>query len=247
MLLSIMQNENVPVTAVIAEGMALLVYFYLSIRLFLKYRGTKKDATLNLFFSFAFYFVAILFLFSTKTYDYLNQTDSVYTLGINIGYSFSAIGNLFLFYFTEDIFFDKPKKYLREVITLANGATLGFLMIFIFQLQEFPFLELPGEYISTHLLIWHVLVSSTGFFILVYKSYKARAKTTVPLHRGGFLAIGLSGLLEIFVFIFFFIDILFGGGFTIWYMLAWGTASLAGFSSMSGFLMPNWFKNRFKE
>ncbi len=236
-------GSEIPLLALIAEGMALLVFLFLSIRLGTRWKAKKKDATRNLFLSFLFYFIAVLFLFSTKTTDFLTEDLwDLATVGINSGYAFSLLGNVFLFYFTEDIFFEKPKKYLREVITFGNGITFGFLLIFIIQLQTFPFLEIPGLYISPHLLIWHVLMSSIGFLILFFKAIQFMRQSTESAPKAGFLLIGLSAIFELLVFAFFFADRFLGGGYTYWYFLAWLSASLAGMFSMIGYLMPNWFK-----
>ena len=197
---------------------------------------------MNLLLSFLFYFIAVLCLFSTKTTDFLtSDLYQVATIGINLGYAFSVLGNVFLFYFTENIFFEKPIPYLREVITIGNGVTLGFLLIFIIQVQAFPFLEIPGVYIPPHLLIWHVVVSSVGFLILLVSAYKEVYKTT-GLPRVGFFMIGTTAIFQLFVFILFFADRFAGGGYTIWYFLAWISASIAGIFAMIGFLMPAWFR-----
>ncbi|MHA1973884.1 MAG: hypothetical protein ACTSW1_12880 [Candidatus Hodarchaeales archaeon] len=240
----ITQTESrVPFLALIAEGMALLVYFYLSIRLGTRYRTKKRGATRNLFLSFFLYFVAISFLFSTKTTDFLTgDLYNVSNLGINLGYAFSALGNMFLFYFTEDIFFEKRKTYMREAITFANGITFGFLMIFIFQVQSIPFLEIPGTYIPPHLLIWHVVVSTIGFMILFVKAFQFTKQSSDRVPKVGFSMIGLSAFFELLVFAFFFADRFLSGGFTSYYFMAWLSASLAGMCSMIGYLMPNWFK-----
>ncbi len=241
--LILQQTSEIPPLALIAEGMALLVYLYLSIQMGLRYRGRKRRATLFLFLSFLFYIIAIAFLFSTKSTDYFtNDLYNLATLGINLGYSASLVGNLFLFYFTLEIFYEEPKELLRYTLTFANGITFGFLMIFIFQVQSFPFLEIPGTYIPPHLLIWHVLVSSVGFIILFRQAWKARGVADESLPKAGFLMISFSALFEILVFVFFFVDRFSGGGYTIWYFIAWLSASLAGIFSMTGYLMPRPFK-----
>jgi hypothetical protein len=244
----IQQVSEVPELALIAEGIALVVFAILSLNLAFKWRATRKSATLNLFLSFLFYFIAVLLLFSTKSTNYLTADEiDVSTLGINLGYAFSLIGNVFLYYFTEDIFFDENSKvkYLREAITFMNGITAGFLMIFTFQVQEAPFLEVPGEYIPPHLLIWHVLVSTFGFLILFVKALQAARQASTRLSRAGFSMITLTAVLEILVFVFFFLDRFSGGGYTYWYFAGWMSASLAGFSSMIGYLMPGWFRRIF--
>ncbi|MFX0052564.1 MAG: hypothetical protein ACFFAJ_17775 [Candidatus Hodarchaeota archaeon] len=240
-------TSHIPILALFAEGMALIVYLFLSLRLGTKWRERRSKATFNLFLSFLSYFVAIIFLFSTKSTDYFTgDLYNVSTIGINIGYSFSLLGNVFLFYFTENIFFEEPRPYLREAITLGNGVTLGFLMISIFQIQSFPFLEIPGEYIPAHLLIWHVIVSSIGFLILFIKSLQAVFQAEARLQRAGFLMITITAIFELMVFIFFFADRFLGGGYTTWYFLAWLSASLGGLFAMVGYLMPNWFRRIFE-
>lgn len=235
-------SGGVPVLALIAEGMALTVYAFLMIQLGTKWRQRKRKATFHLFMSFFFYFIAILTLFTTKSTDFLTDIDQVASLGINLGYAFSLIGNMFLFYFTEDIFYEEPRPYLREFITFGNGITFGFLMIFSFQIQEFPFLEIPGQYIPVHFLIWHVIISSIGFLILLNAAFRSSFSAKEKLPKAGFLMIGISAIFELLVFVFFFVDRFSGGGFTMWYFLGWLSASFAGFFSMTGFLMPNWFK-----
>jgi hypothetical protein len=247
-LTGIQQTSEVPMLALLAEGIALLVFAYLSLNLAFKWRASRRDATLNLFLSFLFYLIAVTFLFSTKLTNYMtSDAIDVSSLGINLGYVFSLVGNIFLYYFTEDIFFDEETriKYLREVVTYANGITTGFLMIFIFQIQELPFIEIPGEYISPHLLIWHVIVSSFGFIILLRKSTQAIRQADNRLAKTGFFFIGLTAILEILVFVFFFLDRFAGGSYTYWYFVGWMSASLAGLSGMIGYLMPNWFKRIF--
>ncbi|MHA1713939.1 MAG: hypothetical protein ACTSW4_07930 [Candidatus Ranarchaeia archaeon] len=236
-------GSEVPLLALVSEGFALLVYLYLSVKVLKKWRERKRKAALNLFLSFGFYVVAITALFSTKTSDFVSGGIlDLATLGVNLGYLFSALGNVFLFYFTENIFYEKPVPYLREFITFANGVTAGFLFIFIFQLQGFPFLEIPGTYISAHLLIWHVIVSTLGFSILTYSAFRESRYPIDSLSRTSFRMIGLSGVFEILVFVFFFADRFVEGGYTLWYFLAWLSASAAGFCSMTGFLRPEWFK-----
>ena len=244
----IQQTSEVPMLALLAEGIALVVFAYLSLNLAFKWRANRRDATLNLFLSFLFYLLAVMCLFSTKLTNYMtSDAIDASTLGINLGYTFSLIGNIFLYYFTEDIFFDEETriKYLRELVTFANGITSGFLIIFIFQVQELPFVEFPGIYIPPHLLIWHVLVSSFGFVILFWKSTQAIRHADNRLAKAGFFFIGLTAILEILVFVFFFLDRFSGGGYTHWYFVAWMSTSLAGLSGMIGYLMPNWFKRIF--
>lgn len=237
------QTSDVPLLALVAEGMALIVYLSLSVQMGLKFREKRRRATFFLFMSFLFYIIAISFLFGTKATDFLtNDLFAVADLGINLGYSFSLVGNLFLFYFTLEIFYEEPKEFLRYTLTFANGITFGFLMIFIFQVQSFPFLELPATYIPPHLLIWHVIVSSVGFLILFQQAWKARGAAEESLPRAGFFMISLSALFELLVFVFFFVDRFSGGGFTIWYFMAWLSASLAGICSMTGYLIPRPFR-----
>ncbi|MFX0182267.1 MAG: hypothetical protein ACFE95_04210 [Candidatus Hodarchaeota archaeon] len=238
--------SHIPLFALFAEGIALIVYLYLTVRLGTKWRERRSKATFNLFMSFLSYFVAIIFLFSTKSTDYFTgDLYNVSTIGINIGYSFSLLGNVFLYYFTENIFFEEPKRYLRETITFGNGITFGFLMISIFQIQDFPFLEIPGEYIPPHLLIWHVIISSIGFLILLIKAAQSAFQAEARLQRAGFFMITITAIFELVVFVFFFADRFLGGGYTIWYFLAWVSASLAGLFAMIGYLMPNWFRRIF--
>ncbi len=232
-----------PIQAVLMEGIVLLVFTYLSLKTGLKYLQGRVPAVRNLFLSFSSYFFAGLALFTTKAIEHFTQGGiDVSSLGINLGYAFSALGNLFLFYFTLDIFFTEIKPYFRETITIATGITEGFLFIFIFKTQT-PFIEIPGIYIPFQLLFWHVTVSSLIFIILFSRSFTEMRKTTNPVPRAGFLMIALSALFELFVFIFFIIDSLFPAGYSLFYFLGWTSASLAGFCAMIGYLMPDWFKN----
>ena len=239
----IIPGSEVPLLALISEGSALIVYVFLSLRVFPRWRERRARPALNLLLCFVSYVIAISFLFFTKTTNFMTgDLVDISTLGINLGYLFSALGNVFLFYFTENIFYEKRIPYLREFITLANGITLGFLAIFIFQVQTFPFIELPGFYIPPHMLIWHVLVSSLGFAILIYRALKETRLITDKLSKYSFTIIGISGVFEVLVFVFFFADRFMPEGYTIWYFLAWLSASIAGLCSMIGFLRPRWFK-----
>ncbi len=232
-----------PIEAVIMEGVVLLTFFYLSLRTGQRYMKRKAPPVLNLFLSFFFYFLAGVALFTTKSIEHFTEGDiDVSSLGINIGYACSAFGNLFLYYFTLDIFFKEIKPYIREAITLAIGIVVGFLLVFIFTLES-PFVEIPGNYVPLHLLIWHVLVSSFIFVTLFYKAFSEWRKTTEILPKTGFLMIAICAIFELLVFIFFFIDSYSDADYTIYYFLGWISASIAGFFAMIGYLMPDWFKN----
>ncbi|MFX1506829.1 MAG: hypothetical protein ACFFDC_12065 [Promethearchaeota archaeon] len=232
-----------PIQAVIMEGFVLIVFAYLSLQTGLKFKQSRAIAVRNLFLSFFAYFLAGSTLFSTKAIEYYTGgVVDVSSLGINCGYAFSALGNLFLFYFTLDIFFKEVKPYFREIITLATGVVEGFLIIFIFR-TESPFLEIPGEYLPFQLLLWHGLVSSVIFLILFSRSYSEWKKATRPVPKVGFLMISISAIFELLVFIFFILDSFFPAGYSLFYFLGWTSASLAGCFAMIGYLMPNWFKN----
>jgi len=232
-----------PLQAVLMEGTVLIVFAYLSLRTGLKYKQNRAPAVRNLFLSFNSYFLAGCALFSTKWVEYsTGGVVDVSSLGINCGYAFSALGNLFLFYFTLDIFFKEIKPYFRETITLATGTIEGFLIIFIFQ-TEAPFLEIPGVYLPFQLLLWHGIVSTVIFIILFSQSYSEWKKTTSPVPRAGFLMIAVSALFELLVFIFFILDSFFPAGYSLFYFLGWTSASIAGLFAMIGYFMPSWFKN----
>lgn len=236
-------GSEIPLFAIFAISIALVAFLFLMVRLGMKWFQQKHQATFNLFLTFVFYFIAIFFVLSTKIIDYLtNDFYQVSTIGINLGYSFSLIGNVFLYYFTEDIFFEKRKPYLREIITFGNGITFGFLTIHIIQVQSFPYLEIPGTYIPPQLLIWHVIISSVGFFILLVRAITSSLQVKVKYQRIGFLMIALTAVFELLVFVFFFVDRFLGATFSIYYFCAWISASIAGFFAMVGYLMPNWFK-----
>ena len=124
-LLSLQQTSDVPQLALIAEGSALLVFLFLSLNLFFKWRKNRRDATLNLFLSFLFYIFAVGILFSTKSLDYFSGGElNVSTVGINLGYAFSIIGNIFLYYFTEDIFYEQEQKMNIVSAYLQNKSFL---------------------------------------------------------------------------------------------------------------------------
>ncbi len=231
-----------PIQAVITEGFVLLVFFYLSLRLGLRYKQRRAAATRNLFLSFFSYFLAALVLFMTKSIEHFTKgEEDVSSLGINSGYAFSALGNLFLFYFTLNIFFKEEKPYFREIITLATGIIEGFLLIFIFT-TESPFVEIPGVYFPTHLLIWYGLLASTIFLVLFYKALSEWKNAVNPVPKMGFLIIALCAIFELLVFIFFIFDSFYPAGYSPFYYLAWFSASIAGFFAMIGYLMPGWFK-----
>ncbi|UCG01770.1 MAG: hypothetical protein JSW11_19450 [Candidatus Heimdallarchaeota archaeon] len=239
-------DSDVPLLAILVIVVALIAFFYLMTRLGLIWRQQKNRATFNLFLSFTFYFIAIFFVFSTKAIDFLtNDLYQVATIGINLGYAFSLIGNVFLYYFTENIFFEKRIPYLREIITFGNGITLGFLTVFIVQIQTFPFLEIPGIYIPPQLLIWHVIISSIGFSVLLICALKSSLQSELRYQRAGFLMIAFTAVFELLVFVFFFVDRFSGAGFTIYYYLAWISASFAGIFAMVGYLLPSWFRRIF--
>ncbi len=235
-------GEEPPLEAVVMEGLVLLVFLYLAVRTGLRYMDRKSAAVKNLFLSFFSYLLAGIALFTTKLIEHSGGGDpDVSSLGINLGYAFSALGNLFLFYFTLHIFIKEEYPYIREIMALATGITEGFLIIFIFT-TESPFYEVPGVYLPFQLLIWHVGVSSLIFSVLFYKAMAEWNKSPNPIARGGFFMIAMSAIFELLVFVFFFIDSFYPDGYSLFYFLGWISASIAGLFAMIGYLMPDWFK-----
>ncbi|MFX0050155.1 MAG: hypothetical protein ACFE8U_02580 [Candidatus Hermodarchaeota archaeon] len=81
-----------------------------------------------------------------------------------------------------------------------------------------------------------------SFFILLVCALTSSLRSKVKFQRVGFFRIALTAVFELLVFVFLFIDRSLGATFSIFYFAGWLSASIAGFFTMIGYLMPSWFK-----
>lgn len=252
----------VPLAAVIIEGITFLIVSFVVIMLYIRYFNRRKTAALSLAVAFNFWDLGALFLFLGKLIQYLIEqnviTDPAYTqvqfsdFGINLGYGFSALSNVFIVVFVAIVFsqspmFRKTGMFFPIIFGALNGVTIGLL--FGATIEKWP---TPGYDIGP--TIYHLLMTFISFSLLMAFTIRQMRKATLRWERAGFGFIIASATFGNLIYLSFAIDVvlqqifpIFEGGFTFFYYLAyvfaWFMCTLAYF----GYVMPSYVRDWFKE
>lgn len=161
-----------------------------------------------------------------------------------------SIGNSLLMIFIQN-FFEKSKPIMVAYIILNSVGIIGFFWL----IGAIDFLVLISEPFASNVftLIWAYNAICT-LFVSIYLSiiaFRTSAKTTNRVIKHGSQLIGLAGIVIIFINIFFVIDEmltypLFGGAFSVFYVLAWIFVMVSELFVYLGFILPKWLRKRWE-
>jgi hypothetical protein len=263
------------VTALAFMAIAIVAVTAVVIRMFIQYYRRKRLAALLIAMSFLFWGLAAIATFIGALLQYINYNslpviDNVIQYpegaiqysryGINIGYLFSAITNIFIVYFVSEIFSQKQIfKYTGKIMPILHGLINGVTIGMIIHLIARSFNPENPEYLNPAYglgeTIYHLAWTMTAFTILLVFSAQARRNASLRWEKAGFSFIIATAVLAQLVYVFFAIDLAvqeiwvntFGSGYTHFNNLGWLTAAIMVILAYFGFFMPNWLRERLKQ
>ena len=254
----------VPLAAVITEGATFIVVSFVVAALYYRYFKRRKAAALTLAVAFNFWNLGALGLFLGKLIQYLGEqsiiTNPYYTsigfsdFGINIGYGFSALSNVFIVLFVAVVFtqspmFRKTGMIVPIIFGAMNGVTIGLLIGATFNTWPQPTYSLVPT-------LYHLVLTFISFGALIFFTRGPLKAADLRWEKAGFRFIILSGIFGILIYLFFAIDFVLGDfgfieifaeGFTPFYYAAYGMAILMCVFAYLGYVMPEFIRNLFKE
>lgn len=245
--------------ATITEGIVLVFVTFVVAMLYVRFVKRKRNAALALAVAFSFWDVAIICLFVMRLLSYLTvsgrMTDygiSFSDFGINLGYIFSAISNVFIFVFCAIVFTQSPmfrKTGMFPVIVVGalNGITVGMLIGNTINTWPSPAYELGPT-------VYHLLLTFLSFGALIFFTRQPFRQSTSRWEKAGFRFIILSGIFGILIYLSFAIDVVMGdfvpffdGGYTIFFFFAYVFALFMLSFAYLGYVMPDFVRNFYKE
>ncbi|RMG28593.1 MAG: hypothetical protein D6732_18785 [Methanobacteriota archaeon] len=238
-------RDDIPLMAVLTEFTVAIITFYVTVRVFQKYLERRNKALAYLYLNLFFTSLPVFLLASGKALDYFGsiprRTQSFTDFTIVISYMLTAIANIFAIGFYNSLF-SKDTTINRRLtfFSILNGMTIGMLINHI----SFNY----GVYAQiAPIILYHVIISTITYGLLIKSSFQVSKKTSDRLGRIGLRLIGLFGLGVILTFVFFALDlitgVITGGGYTIFYYLAWIVVAISAIVAYLGYVMPSWFKN----
>ncbi len=244
--------------AVITEGIVFVFVTFVVIMLYLRYYSRKKTAALTLAVAFTFWDFAIISLFICRVLAYLKEIGNIVSdidyagLGINLGYGFSALSNIFIFVFVAVVFaqsrfFRKSGMLVPLIFGALNGITIGIIVgvtIGTWPTPEYGFIP----------TIYHLVLTFIAFSTLIIFTIQPLKYATLKWERAGFQFIIISGVFGILIYLSFALDFvfgtnmlnLFGHGYTGFFFLAYVFAILMLSFAYLGYVMPEFIRKRLK-
>ncbi|NHJ40414.1 MAG: hypothetical protein FK731_10315 [Asgard group archaeon] len=236
--------------ATIIEGIVLVFVTFIVIMLYIRYNERKKTASLLLAIAFNFWLIAIICLFSCRLVSYLQEIAIVTNLydfadlGINLGYIFSALSNVFILFFVGYIFSQSPffrstGMYFPYTFAALNGVTIGLILGSLIRNYKDPVYDLGST-------IYHLILTFMAFSTLIIFTIRPLKQATYKWEKAGFGFIIGSGIAGILIYLSFAIDVLIGGGYTPFFFLAYAFGILMVIFAYLGYVMPNFVRKMFK-
>lgn len=254
---------SVPLAAVITEGIAFLAVSFVVAALYYRYFSRRRVAALTLAIAFNSWDIGALCLFLGKLIQYLVEQGMIrntdYTgigfsnLGINIGYGFSALSNVFILLFVTIVFsqsgiFRRTRMLIPIIFGGLNGITIGLLIGHTFDTWPNPVYTLVPT-------IYHLVLTFIAFLALMLFTVRPYQSANLRWEKAGFRFIILSAALGIITYLSFALDFVLGsgespvlpGGFTAFYYIAYAASILMCIFAYLGYVMPNFIRNLYKE
>ena len=238
-------RNGIPIAAPIVEMIVAVGMLILSIRIIQKYLQKKNRITLYLALTFVSYTIAVFSTAIGKCLQFgiqMAPNHIIYysDMTIILGYIFTALANIFLIPFIDQIFLNIG-NLIALPVTISNGIAIG-LFIPALSVEKNAYAK------AFPIVIFHVINTMFVMILLSYLAFIERRKNKEEkLARMGFLFIGLFGVFIMLMFISFALDLLILSltsitGYTPFYYLSWFFALIGLFSGYLGYIMPPWFK-----
>jgi len=255
-----------PPRAIVMMGLAFIFVLIVTIPLYIVYFQRKKSAALTLAVAFTFWALGALSVFiGCLIHRILLQVDEgeiqYAGYGINFGYAFSALSNIFMVLFVSQVYskfnlFNRTQKVIPLINAILNGITIGLIIDTI--TKSIETIDVEKKYNPDYPIgqtIYFLVWTLVAFLFLLIYSAKARIIATYRWEKVGFLLIVLSAVSGMLVYISFALDIVvqeafpsaFIGGYTIFNILGWLFAIFMANLAYFGYLMPKRLRALFKE
>lgn len=210
-----------------------------------KYREKRNNVTLFMFlFSFilnlAVFVAAVSRVLRVTNLWEINPVTGTYLELLAVTVSLIAIANIFLLAFTLEVFYNGMDQRKNKLYVLGYSVIVAIFVIFSI---------LTGiETVDLTLPIWAflVIISAVVYIFMIISAWKVARKIEPGLQKRSTQIIALSPLSFLTVFIFFMLDIIEGGNFTIFYYIGWVFALVSIFTLYIGVVRPGWFINMVK-
>jgi hypothetical protein len=247
--------------AVITEGIVLVFVMFVVTMLFIRYFKRKRRTALSLAVAFTFWDIAIICLFVFRLLEYLAVNSLIANpnnmefgdIGVMLGYSFSALSNIFILIFVALVFsqsamFRRTGMMVPLLFAALNGITIGILLGGGIRLWPAP------EY-TLFPTMYHLVLTFISFIALIVFTRQPLRHATLRWEKVGFRYIIISGVFGILIYLSFALDFLFGdnalgiisGGYTPFFFFAYVFAIFMCSFAYIGFTMPDFIRNRLKE
>ena len=257
------EQSTLLLRATIMEGIVLTIVTFVVIMLYIRYFRRRRTAALSLAVAFTFWDFAIISLFINRLLEYLKEIGSIDSpigfsdLGVNMGYGFSALSNIFIFVFVAIVFSQSPifrrtGMFLPIIFGTLNAITVGMIIGSTARSLPTPTYDL----IPT---IYHLVLTLISFGTLIGFTIRPLKMATLRWERAGFQFIIASGVFGTLIYISFVLDLIlgvdfinvWGHGFTMFFFYAYAFAILMCTCAYLGYVMPNfvrkWFQDEVKE
>ena len=237
------EQNGIPLAAVIVESIDGLFMMTLAIRAIVRYRQKQSKVTLYLMFGLFLYAFAALISGITKYIDFVSNVGrdvvSYSTLGILVAYCMMSLANVFFALLLTELFL-KDKNQFPFFISIASFIIIGLIIPHI--------APVDGAYDEiTFYLFFFILVTMLLHGSLARRAFSESRNSQSKLTSMGFKLIAGFSILVIATLVFFITDLVYGqitnGGYTIFYYIGWITVGLATLCGFLGYIMPAWFRN----
>ena len=259
--------SNPTLTAIIMVGLATLAVFSTVILLFIRYLQRKKMPALTLVITFLFWGLGGLSVLIMFILHYLNAPQLAGEVqyaryGINLGYLFSAISNIFMVLFVSQIFSQSPlfrrtKSTLPIINGILNGITIGLIINSISLSLDTTNPDITEIYNPQYPIaqtVFHLIMTLTAFILLQGFSIKYSRQASTRWEKVGFNFINLYAISGMMIYILFAVDLIvaelftyFAYGYTIFNYLGWACGILMAVFGYLGYAMPTGIRNMLKE
>lgn len=233
-------SNGIPVLAIIIESIVAISMGFLTVKGFMKYAERRRKPTLSLSLSFLFMSLAVASSATGKWIQFFKNAPILsYDDGfIIIAYMMTAIANIFIFVFIDEVFLNLGNLSVA-ISGLLNGVTVGTLII----MNDFGE-ELYNE--ALPIVIYHAAISLITFGLLAGLAIREAVKSEQQLPKVGFVLIAMYGIFVALVFILFALDLAMPTGYTPFYYAAWISAGVGVLCGYLGYIFPEWLKKFLK-
>ncbi|MGC9781491.1 MAG: hypothetical protein HZR80_19790 [Candidatus Heimdallarchaeota archaeon] len=253
------EQSTLLLRATIMEGIVLTIVTFVVTMLYIRYFRRRKSAALSLAVAFTFWDLANISLFICRLLEYLKEIGEIVSeigfsdLGINLGYGFSAISNVFIFLFVAIVFSQSPMfrrtgMLMPLIFGALNGITVGMIIGSTTNSWPTPTYDLMPT-------IYHLVLTLISFGTLIGFTIRPLKFASLKWERAGFRFIIASGVFGILIYISFVLDLLlgtsflnvWGHGYTMFFFFAYVLAILMCSSAYLGYVMPNFVRKWYKD